>query len=699
MTEFLYYILKASICSGILFTYYYIALRNKQFHQWNRFYLLLSVIIALIAPLLHIPFLQFGSEDQNQSFRLLNVVKSANNYLDEITISSHNAVPVNEWILIGYITFSIIVFIPFITALFRIIRNIKSHRISYINHIRFISTNVKGSPFSFLQYIVWNSEIDLDTDTGKKIFEHELIHVKEKHSIDKLFIQSVLLFFWINPFFWLIRKELNMVHEFIADHKSIGENNTAAFASMILHTAHPKVFNSLTNQFFQSSIKRRLAMITKNHNRKINYLSRIIALPVIVITFFAFTLKAKPVNADILLSKPIIVVIDPGHGYVNGEHTGTSAAGKNEDDINLAIAKEIKDLNKDANIQIILTRTDETNVDLKKRVGIAQDDHANMFISIHLNASVDNKDENGIEVNVSNRNTSLAEENRKLGSALVSTLSTQYKTNPELQYRSNGVYVLDKSPCPSALIECGYFTNSKDRDFILDKNNQRLLAEEILKGIKLYAKGEANQTTSFNYTDKNSSDTSKPDPLLVVDGKIMGRFSKNKNKMGTTDPSNIYSINVLKGPSATKKYGAKGKDGVIEITSKDPNKPVLQKKTEVSSANPSMDNDAIFTKVENEASIDQELWRKYLEEHLQPIITDLNKSTPPGKYTVMIQFLITTEGKVKEVKALNDPGYSIASKVVDMIATTSPDWQPAVQNGKTVNSYHNQPITLVLNKS
>src|SRR4051812_45816738 len=191
MTEFLYYMLKASICSGILFTYYYVALRNKKFHQWNRFYLLLSVIIALIAPLLHISLLQFGNEDQAQGFRLLNVVKSANSYLDEITISSHKAIPVKEWILFAYTAISILVLIPFIVALTRIINIIKSHRITYINQIRFLSTNVKGSPFSFLQYIVWNNEIDLDTDTGRKIFEHELIHVKEKHTIDKLFIQLV----------------------------------------------------------------------------------------------------------------------------------------------------------------------------------------------------------------------------------------------------------------------------------------------------------------------------------------------------------------------------------------------------------------------------------------------------------------------------------------------------------------------------
>ena len=71
----------------------------------------------------------------------------------------------------------------------------------------------------------------------------------------------------------------------------------------------------------------------------------------------------------------------------------------------------------------------------------------------------------------------------------------------------------------------------------------------------------------------NSADTTKPDPLLVIDGKVRGKMSYNKSHKNldnnfSTKPDNIKSINILKGDEAVKKYGEKGKDGVIEITLK-----------------------------------------------------------------------------------------------------------------------------------
>jgi beta-lactamase regulating signal transducer with metallopeptidase domain len=93
-----------------------------------------------------------------------------------------------------------------------------------------------------------------------------MVHVEEKHSVDKLFMQLVLIFCWCNPFFWLIRKELHAIHEFIADQKSVDQQDTAAFASMILQAAYPKHYPALVNPFFQTSIKRRIIMLTKLQN-------------------------------------------------------------------------------------------------------------------------------------------------------------------------------------------------------------------------------------------------------------------------------------------------------------------------------------------------------------------------------------------------------------------------------------------------
>src|SRR5690606_34388461 len=115
----------------------------------------------------------------------------------------------------------------------------------------------------------------------------------EKHSADRLFMNIVLIFFWCNPFFWLMRREMNMIHEFIADSKAIEDSDTTAFAAMILHAAYPQQAFGLTSSFFSSSIKRRLRMLAQMQNPRISYIGRVLALPLLAFIFAAFSIKTK----------------------------------------------------------------------------------------------------------------------------------------------------------------------------------------------------------------------------------------------------------------------------------------------------------------------------------------------------------------------------------------------------------------------
>ena len=73
--------------------------------------------------------------------------------------------------------------------------------------------------------IFWRDSISPHTANGRLILWHELAHVKQKHTYDKLVCQLQTCIFWMNPFYWLIQKELSMVHEFIADEQSIINNS------------------------------------------------------------------------------------------------------------------------------------------------------------------------------------------------------------------------------------------------------------------------------------------------------------------------------------------------------------------------------------------------------------------------------------------------------------------------------------------
>lgn len=105
---------------------------------------------------------------------------------------------------------------------------------------------------------------------------------------------------------------------------------------------------------------------------------------------------------------------------------------------------------------------------------------------------------------------------------------------------------------------------------------------------------------------------------------------------------------------------------------------------------------SVFQRVEVEASVDADEWISHLRKNLQsPIEKAARKGMKAGTYTVQVKFLVEKDGSINDVQALNDPGYGLAKAAVKVIKT-GPKWTPGVVNGKTVRSYHTQPITFMI---
>ncbi len=295
MTVLAWYLLKMLIVSGIMCGYYYLALRDKIFHKWNRFYLLLTVVMSIVLPLVSIRINPLAGGEHGAAMQMLQSFTMQDEII--IEIGRKSGAPAWDWMLYTvYGTISITLLVLFISSLNRIRKIKQRYPSTRIEGINFFNTNSKGTPFSFFNSIFWNASIDLHSNPGKQIFNHEMAHITEKHSYDKLFINAVLWFFWCNPFFWLIRKELSMIHEFVADKIALKEGDSHSLAEMILSSAFAGRQFSITNNFFHSPIKRRLLMIMKNKNSKVNYLTRVMALPIATLIFAGISCKVKSNN-------------------------------------------------------------------------------------------------------------------------------------------------------------------------------------------------------------------------------------------------------------------------------------------------------------------------------------------------------------------------------------------------------------------
>jgi len=159
----------------------------------------------------------------------------------------------------------------------------------------FIETDLDEAPFSFFSNLFWKKSISIEDECGRKILQHELSHIREKHSWDRLFSQLICSVFWMNPFNWIIQKELQNIHEFIADRDAVGTGEVDAFAKMLLKTYYGNHFLNPSHSFYYSSIKRRIIMLTTSNIPTYSYLRKVAVLPMLafILALFSIQLSAQ----------------------------------------------------------------------------------------------------------------------------------------------------------------------------------------------------------------------------------------------------------------------------------------------------------------------------------------------------------------------------------------------------------------------
>jgi len=297
MKTLLYYPVQVIICSGILYSYYHFVLRNKKFHSYNRYYLLASVVVSILIPFFNIPVYFSARADQSAIIHTLTIIAPAQTELH----TSEPGVPVapvftfENAFKLFYLTAGAFILIRLLFSLLQVKRLLHKYVVERVDHIRFINTDEAGTPFSFFNWLFWNRKIDLGSTQGQQIFRHELFHIEQKHSWDIMFMEIVSVFFWMNPFFYFIKKEIKAIHEFLADEFATGEKDKWNYAELLLMQVLNTRSHRLINPFFHNQVKRRIAMITSPQKPGHQYLRKIMVLPVaaIVVAIFAFTYKHK----------------------------------------------------------------------------------------------------------------------------------------------------------------------------------------------------------------------------------------------------------------------------------------------------------------------------------------------------------------------------------------------------------------------
>lgn len=266
----LVYLLQVNLCIAAFYMVYKLLLARETFFHLNRFYLLASSIASFI-----IPMVAFNEVPR----QVMPVV-----HLKEVAVSAIQApvaagAPVNVFI-IAYLSGAVFFALLFLYRLFSIVSLIvRSTRVRKEDHTLVLADNI-NSPFSFLHFIVVNKNDVPD----RVIISHELVHVRQKHTLDVLLLEVISIICWFNPLCRLVVKEVKTVHEYIADKSALKAEavTTQEYSRCLLDHVFNTRENQLINSFFnQSILKRRIIMINKKKSHRLAILKYVAIIPAV----------------------------------------------------------------------------------------------------------------------------------------------------------------------------------------------------------------------------------------------------------------------------------------------------------------------------------------------------------------------------------------------------------------------------------
>ena len=286
------YLFKVVLCSALFLGCYYAIFQREKIYQFNRFYLLFSLILPFIIPFIEI-------ENGSTPIYIPQVENEIVINQKETEISGINeGFPVNEQTpennigLIMYVMISAVLLLIFIKNIFVLIKEVRNNEKVVFDKIHIVLLKQKITPYSFINYIFVNRDEYKKKGIEKEILLHECTHIKQYHSIDILVIELMKVFLWWNPLLYLYKKAVQLNHEFLADQSVINAyQNVTDYQNLLLEKVSLSNRFLFTSSFNYSITKQRLIMMTKSTSKTKAMLITLAFVPLYVSAFFVFSTK------------------------------------------------------------------------------------------------------------------------------------------------------------------------------------------------------------------------------------------------------------------------------------------------------------------------------------------------------------------------------------------------------------------------
>ena len=290
MGVFFIYILKSSVCLVLFYLFFRLLLSKETFHRFNRMALLGVLFFSLLIPCIEVTT-RHQVEVQQAVLSIEQLLLMA-----ELETTPANVGAVQETSAISWVQIVLLVYwagilflacrnIYSLICLFRLVHSGKHEKLE--KGVTLVVHNQEIVPFSWMKYIVISRK-DLE-ENGREILIHEMAHIHHRHSVDLLVADICIFFQWFNPGAWLLKQELQNIHEYEADETVINEGvNAKEYQLLLIKKAVGTRLYSMANSFNHSKLKKRITMMLKEKSSPWARLKYLYVLPVAAIAVTAF---------------------------------------------------------------------------------------------------------------------------------------------------------------------------------------------------------------------------------------------------------------------------------------------------------------------------------------------------------------------------------------------------------------------------
>ena len=307
MGFFFVYILKSGVCLSLFYLFYRLLLSKETFYRFNRIALLGILVFSLLLPLIEVT--KAPQNEINQSVLTIEqlLVMAENHQETQVTTVVEGDDLVDTWrspvhwieiVLLFYIAGIFFLVCRNVYSLFRLVRLMNTAQRRQIDkHTVLLVHDRNVAPFSWMKFVVI-SRTDLE-ENGREILIHECAHIRKHHSWDLLIADICIFFQWFNPGAWLLKQELQNIHEYEADEAVINEGiNARDYQLLLIKKAVGTRLYSMANSFNHSKLKKRITMMLKEKSNPWARLKYLYVLPLAAIAVTAFARPEISEKAD-----------------------------------------------------------------------------------------------------------------------------------------------------------------------------------------------------------------------------------------------------------------------------------------------------------------------------------------------------------------------------------------------------------------